>query len=209
MGWTRWRLPCWPKNGLAAPGASAGLLLLIMGCARRLPGSRKTARQLAGHQIACHIEKLAGPAPSGGVQEWARGQRRQLLASLARAQGAVVLTGHQAADQAETIAMRLAKGSGLAGLAGMGLASWVHGALFVRPLLQAGRAETESFCQAAGLQPVRDLSNQDRRFERVRTRQLLAMCPDMATQLRQLGRVSQHLQARLDAGLAEFLAEQP
>jgi len=168
--------------------------------------AEQTARQLTRHQIAWRIEKLAGPAPSGGVQEWARLQRRQLLAAIARDQGAVVLTGHQAEDQAETIAMRLANGSGLAGLAGMGSASWVHGALFVRPLLQASRAQTEGFCQASGLRPVADPSNQDRRFERVRTRQLLAACPDLPRQLRQLGRLSQHLQARLDAGLAEFLA---
>lgn len=166
----------------------------------------ETARQLGRRQIAWRIEKLAGPPPSSGVQEWARRQRRQLLAAIAREQGAVVLTGHQAADQAETIAMRLAKGSGLAGLAGMGVASWADGALFVRPLLQAGRAEIEGFCHSAGLRPVRDPSNQDRRFERVRTRQLLAACPELAPQLHRLGRVSQHLQAGLDAGLAEFLA---
>ena len=169
--------------------------------------AEQTARQLSERGIAFRIEKLTGPPPGTALQEWARLCRRQLLAAIAREQGAVVLTGHQAEDQAETIAMRLAKGSGLAGLAGIAPTSWYHGALFMRPLLQVSRTSIEAFCRAAGLQPVADPSNTDRRFERVRTRQLLAASPQLNEKLHQLGRLSKHLQAGLDGYLAEFLED--
>lgn len=155
--------------------------------------------------IPVQVKQLSGPFPASAIQEWARGRRRQLLAGLARQDGAVILTGHHGDDQAETIAMRLAHGSGFAGLAGISKAGWYHGALFVRPLLAASRASLADYCRQAGFQPIADPSNQDRRFERVRLRQYLAIDKDRTGQLIRLGQLSARLQARIDHELAEFL----
>ena len=65
--------------------------------------------------------------------------------------------------------MRLARGAGVRGLAGMRSAGHV-----VRPLLGWRHSELEAVCSAAGIEPVRDLSNEDEQFERVRIRKALA-----------------------------------
>jgi tRNA(Ile)-lysidine synthase len=69
--------------------------------------------------IATQIVTVQDKAPSTGIQEWARHQRFTLLTQQARQQRAVLLFAHHQADQAETVLMRLARGSGIAGLAGM------------------------------------------------------------------------------------------
>jgi len=75
-----------------------------------------------------------------------------------------VLTGHTADDQAETVLLNLLRGSGVEGLAGMRRDGR-------RPLLDLRRADTEAVCAAAGLEPVRDPSNDDPVHRRNRVRQ--------------------------------------
>ncbi len=78
-----------------------------------------------------------------------------------------IATGHTRDDQAETLLLNLARGSGLAGAAGMlpGRAG------VVRPLLEVTRAETEAYCAAHGLAPREDESNRSPRYARNRLRQ--------------------------------------
>src|SRR4051812_43996606 len=84
------------------------------------------------------------------------------------------LTGHTADDQAETVLINLLRGGGLDGLAGMRDDGR-------RPLLGLRRAETRAVCEAAGLVPVEDPSNQDPRFLRNRVRhELLPMLADLS-----------------------------
>ena len=115
--------------------------------------------------------------PETAIQERARNQRYRLLGYWAEERGLDVLaTAHHAEDQAETVLMRLARGSGVRGLAGMrprSVSPGVHIRL-VRPLLGWRRAELEQVCSAAGVTPAADPSNQDERFERVRVRRALA-----------------------------------
>lgn len=73
-----------------------------------------------------------------------------------------ILVGHTADDQAETVMLALLRGSAAAGLAGMPIR---RGAI-VRPLLELRRSETEACCEALGLDPVRDPSNDDRSYRR-------------------------------------------
>ncbi|MGH2377996.1 MAG: tRNA lysidine(34) synthetase TilS [Candidatus Limnocylindria bacterium] len=80
--------------------------------------------------------------------------------------GSRIATGHTRDDQAETVLLHLARGSGIAGLAGMRPAR--EGV--VRPLLAIGRAETVAVCQAAGIEPREDPTNRSLRYARNRIR---------------------------------------
>jgi tRNA(Ile)-lysidine synthase len=108
---------------------------------------------------------------AGNVQSAARRARYALLADHANAIGAMgIATGHHADDQRETLFMRLARGSGVAGLAGVR----ARNGRILRPLLGWTKAELESVCRDAGVTPARDPSNADTAFDRVRMRAALA-----------------------------------
>jgi tRNA(Ile)-lysidine synthase len=115
--------------------------------------------------------------PETAIQERARHQRYMLLGYWAEENGLdAIVTAHHAEDQAETLLMRLARGAGVRGLAGMRPKSVTPGAhvRLVRPLLGWRRAELEEVCRAAGVSPISDPSNQDEKFERVRVRRAIA-----------------------------------
>jgi tRNA(Ile)-lysidine synthase len=115
--------------------------------------------------------------PATAVQERARDMRYRLLAAwLAERSLAALATAHHADDQAETVVMRLNRGSGVRGLAGMRPAATVPGSQsrLLRPLLGWRRSELERICADAGLDPATDPSNTDEHYERVRVRQALA-----------------------------------
>jgi len=86
----------------------------------------------------------------------------------------MLATGHHADDQAETLLMRLNRGSGVAGLAGVRETGDVAGARVIRPLLGFRRAELAAVVAEAGIDPVQDPSNADPHYDRVRMRQNLA-----------------------------------
>lgn len=115
--------------------------------------------------------------PETAIQERARHQRYMLLGYWAEENGLdAIVTAHHAEDQAETLLMRLARGAGVRGLAGMRPKSVTPGAhvRLVRPLLGWRRTELEDLCRAAGVSPISDPSNQDEKFERVRVRRAIA-----------------------------------
>ena len=112
----------------------------------------------------------------GNLQAEARKARYKALSLWAdEARLGAVVTAHHADDQAETLLMRLARGSGISGLAGVRDWSTLPGSKvpLLRPLLTFGKAELEAVCRAAGVNPVRDPSNEDTSFDRVRVRQHL------------------------------------
>ena len=115
--------------------------------------------------------------PETAIQERARKERYLLLGYWAEERGLdALVTAHHAEDQAETVMMRLARGAGIRGLAGIRPRSVSPGAhvRLVRPLLGWRRSELNQVCIAAGVSPVADPSNKDERFERVRVRRSLA-----------------------------------
>ena len=117
-----------------------------------------------------------------GLQAAAREARYAALAAWMRS-GAIptLLTAHHADDQAETLLMRLNRGSGAAGLAGIRAQAPFpaagEGALLVRPLLAWRRSELEEVVEAAGIEAVHDTSNEDESYDRVRIRRHLAEAP--------------------------------
>lgn len=118
---------------------------------------------------------LSDPAGRVDGQASARALRYRLLSAWAAARGLGTLaTAHHADDQAETLLMRLARGSGLAGLAGVRARREQGGVTLLRPLLAWRRAELADIVAAAGLSAVDDPSNRSDAYDRTRFRTLLA-----------------------------------
>jgi tRNA(Ile)-lysidine synthase len=114
------------------------------------------------------VRGIAVTVPAGGGPEAAaRTARYHALAEVAAELGAAaVLLGHTLDDQAETVLLGLARGSGPRSLAGMPR----RRGTFRRPLLGVRRPVTAAACEALGLEPWDDPHNADRRFARVRIR---------------------------------------
>ena len=118
--------------------------------------------------------------PDTAIQERARAERYRLLGRwLSDRDLPALVTAHHLDDQAETLLMRLNRGSGARGLAGMRAVAPIPGgtARLLRPLLGWRRSELEAVCKAATISPVQDPSNEDEQFERVRVRRGLASAP--------------------------------
>ena len=114
---------------------------------------------------------------SGNVQDAARRARYAALEGWAHERGlSAIATAHHADDQAETILMRLNRGSGVSGLAGVRERGALPGSatIVLRPLLSWRRSELAQIVADAGVDTAQDPSNQDHRFDRVRMRKALA-----------------------------------
>lgn len=183
------------KLALAVSGGPDSLALLILAAAARpgkveaatvdhglRDGSRKEAEDVAAlcqtlgvpHEI---LTLTWDEKPKTGIQARSRAKRYQALGEWAEKRGlGVLVTAHHANDQAETLMMRLARGSGLRGLAGMRrIRNLPNSNLrLARPLLKWTHPMLEKLCEIAGLTPAADPSNEDRQFERVRVREFLA-----------------------------------
>lgn len=121
--------------------------------------------------LAHETLKGSGSAPTAGLQAYARELRFRLLTRWAEKHGAdAVLLAHNQEDQAETLAMRLARGSGVSGLSAMAAETRVNGVRFVRPFLDIGRERLRETLKALGQDWLEDPGNRDSRFERVRVR---------------------------------------
>lgn len=174
--------------GLAASGGPDSLALLLL-AHQAMPGEIAVAsvnhglREEAASEVAL-VERLCGElhvpftalaieVGKGNLQARAREARYEALAQWAAAKelGAIA-TAHHADDQAETLLMRLNRGSGLAGLAGVRASTTIHGGdlPLLRPLLSWRKAELERVCADAGVTPASDPSNHDERFDRARMR---------------------------------------
>lgn len=122
-----------------------------------------------------HVEQAGGK----GVEAAARDARYAALADLARAQGVThVLLAHHRNDQAETVLLRLLRGTGLAGMAAMAPVSQRDGITYLRPWLGQDRAAVlqaaDAVQAASGWRPVQDPTNADPHYTRAALRELLA-----------------------------------
>ncbi|MEI7886359.1 MAG: tRNA lysidine(34) synthetase TilS [Actinomycetes bacterium] len=138
-----------------ATGAHVTALHVDHGLREGSNNESQLVAELARSLGAEFVSLMAVVQPGGDLEARARAAR---LAALP--EGA--LFGHTSDDQAETLLIRLMRGTGPAGLAGM--RSEFH------PLLGLRRSETESLCVRFGLQPFSDPSNNDPRFVRNRVR---------------------------------------
>ncbi len=108
----------------------------------------------------------------GNLQDAARKARLDLVDTW-RGDLRHVLMAHTRDDQAETVLMRLARGSGVDGLAGMAELRDLGGFKIVRPLLDVGRSELRHYLRTLKIPFAEDPSNDDRAYARVRMRQLI------------------------------------
>ncbi len=113
--------------------------------------------------------------PQGNLMAAARAARYRLLCGWAAAEGLKeVALGHTGDDQAETFLMRLARGSGVDGLAGMAGRREIGGIAFLRPLLAIPRQALRGYLGERGIGWAEDPTNADTAYDRTRARQALA-----------------------------------
>jgi tRNA(Ile)-lysidine synthase len=149
-----------------------------------------------------------GAKPQTGIQAAARAARYELLQAYAASQPvqpAHVLTAHTADDQAETLLMRLARGSGVDGLAAMRPDRVLPGSRIthVRPLLDVPKARLIATLQARGISWNEDPSNDNDQFERIRIRRLLPLLADAGLDVNAIGLSTRRLE-RASAALEEM-----
>ena len=137
--------------------------------------ARITIDRLTGLGIAARLLPLANLTHGPALAERARIMRYAVLADACREAGILhLLLGHHAADQVETLAMRVLRGSRTHGLAGMAALRETAGLRLLRPLLEIEPALLRGLLTASGIDWVEDPSNQDVRALRPRLRHRLA-----------------------------------
>jgi tRNA(Ile)-lysidine synthase len=112
--------------------------------------------------VALEVKRPRRPEGAGNLQAWAREQRYADAARLAEGPGAVIVTGHTADDQVETILYRLASSPSRRALLGMRLKD----GRLARPLLGTTREETTAYCEERGLPWRDDASNEEADYKR-------------------------------------------
>ena len=198
---------------LAVSGGSDSTALMVL-AARLLPPERlivvsvnhglRDAAETEIAQVAAHARALGLPhhvarwdwSGEGNLQAAARDGRWACLRQKAQDQGAgAIWTGHTEDDQVETALMRLARGSGVDGLAGMMRQSRWEGLTIGRPLLGMMREELRGWLREHGIGWSDDPSNDDPRFDRVRARQLIPHLAALGLTRKRLLQTVDHMQA--------------
>jgi tRNA(Ile)-lysidine synthase len=181
-----------PRYGHALPGENGGLRLGAVVIDHGMQaGSAEVAGATAQKLLKLGLDPVeirsVAVGTEGGPEAAARTARYEAIDQVAEETGAnAILLGHTLNDQAETVLMGLARGSGAKSLNGMAVVS----GNYVRPLLGIKRETTEAFCTDSGLEPWQDPMNKDESYTRVRVRKNLLPA----------------LEAELGPGIAEALA---
>ena len=144
----------------------------------------------------------SGKKPKTGLPNAAREARYRLLAGLAlKLKADAIATAHTRDDQAETVLLRLARGSGLSGLAGIRRRSEREGIALVRPFLDLPKARLLATLKKAGIAFAEDPTNRDPRFARPRLRGIAGLLAAEGLDAARLAGLAKRI-ARADAALA-------
>lgn len=165
--------------------------------------SSKDAKQVAAWAkkagLTAHVLSWHGAKPKSGVEAAAREARYRLMGDwLTRHKIATLYVGHTIDDQAETFLLRLARGSGLDGLAAMGpRAPWPVAGFsnlsVARPLLGLARGDLRAWLQARGQPWLDDPMNEDDAFDRVKIRRAGKALADLGLTVPRLAAAASHL----------------
>jgi tRNA(Ile)-lysidine synthase len=181
--------------------------------------ARAVARLARALGVPHRILRWPGRKPRTRLQQAARAARYRLLANFARrAKADHILTAHTLDDQAETVLMRMSRGSGISGLCAMREVTPLSVALssrrsqsllLVRPFLEIPKARLVATLERAGIEYADDLSNRDPRFFRARMRDVMPAlaregldAPRIAMLARRLARAESALERAVDAAVA-------
>lgn len=166
--------------------------------------AKQAATWAASLGIKADVWTNKSSTPRTGLQEFARKFRHDAFAQAAyEAGGATILLGHTRDDQAETIAFRLLRKTGLDGLAGIapvseGLATWEEQSFpLARPLLETSRASLRAYLTEHGQSWIDDPSNEDEHYSRVKVRHRLARI-GQSERLVRIGKLARVLRVALD-----------
>lgn len=161
--------------------------------------------------IPHRILRWEGEKPHAGLQAAARAARHRLLAAACGEAGILHLAlAHHRDDQAETVLLRLARGSGVDGLAGMAPVRADGAVRVIRPLLGFSHDRLLATCRAEGVDWIEDPSNHNPRFARARLRaagELLGGEGLDAARLGDVARRAGRARAALEQATAGLLAE--
>ncbi len=195
-------LDLWTRESPAAPN----LYVLTVDHGLRREASHEADAVVAlgkslGHQAQKLVWRHEGPPPKSDIQAQARTARYHLLVQAARQHELeAVLLAHTRDDQAETLLMHLARGSGVAGLAGIPSERMIDGVRFLRPLLDVTKSELLAVVEETGVPYVNDPSNTSDRYTRVRFRKALPALADLGLTAERLAGTAQRM-ARAEAAL--------
>src|SRR6202047_25233 len=166
-------------------------VLRLAGAAGGAVNVRRRARAL---DLPHRTMRWTGAKPKTGLPAAARAARYGLLARAARESGAThILTAHTRDDQAETLLMRLLRGSGIAGLAAMARQSERDGVLLARPFLHVSKSQLIATLKKAKIGFADDPTNRDVNFTRPRLRALLPLLAAEGGDARSLARLASRL----------------
>lgn len=172
--------------------------------------SRRVAGWLTESAIGSRILTWDGAKPRSHIQATARAARYRLLLDWCGREGiAHLLLGHHRDDLAETLLMRLERGSGLDGLAAMAAIVETPGGRLLRPLLTVPAARLRATLAENRLPSVDDPSNRDRRYGRVRVRQMMPALAAQGVDADRLARTALAMgrgRRFMDDAVARFLA---
>jgi len=230
------RLEPGARVGVALSGGpdSLGLLILVARWAAKSPkrsvvaltvdhglraeaaAEAKYCARLAKELGVKHrILRWQGDKPKAGIQAAAREARYALLEEACRKEKLDnLLVAHHLEDQAETFLLRLARGSGVDGLAGMAASRWLNDAQgnpsvrLLRPLLDVPRAALRAVVVKAGLEHIEDPSNDNPKFDRVKARQMAEALSSLGLSAHRLADTASNMaraKAALDAQTDAFL----
>jgi tRNA(Ile)-lysidine synthase len=205
----RWRKSLKSKPKLIAVTIDHGL---------RAESKREAAavKRLAGKlRIEHRTLRWSGKKPTTGLQQAARRERYRLLVSLAKQSKAKnIVTAHTLDDQAETVLIRMARGSGLTGLRAMARQSALDGLILVRPFLDLPKSRLIATLRAAKIVFADDPSNRDPKFTRARLRGLMPMLAQEGLNAQRLARLARRLrradtaiEAAVDRAMADLGAQ--
>lgn len=199
-------------HGWAA--ARGGVIVALTVDHRLRPAAAAEALQVGAwlqpRGIAHRILLRESALPEHGVQAGARAARYRLLEASCRNEGVLhLLVAHHREDQAETLLLRMARGSGLDGLAGMAGLAERRDCRLLRPLLSIPRRRLAATLQAAGQDWIEDPSNQDRAYARVRVRNADPALAELGLDAERLSGTAARLgraRAALERAVAALLA---
>jgi tRNA(Ile)-lysidine synthase len=199
-------------NAWARTRRGSALALTVDHGLRRGSGAEAAlvGRRLAALGLEHRVLRWRGPKPVANVQAEARRARYALLRDCCARHGIVHLAlAHHLDDQAETLLLRLGRGSGLEGLAAMSQLVELPELRLLRPLLEVPKARLEATLARRGVPWIEDPTNQDAAHARVRLRRLMPVLAAEGLSAERLAAAAGHLgraRAAVEMAVAATLA---